>query len=301
MKAVEQVEEPPAHLRARVVVEDKTVNQILVEGPDDKAAAAKTDDDGQAQIQSCDSMNQQIGDNRQEEERRKHRRYTPGACPITRHVGLSIPESTVQTHTSPSPRGYTLKQTERRCEWLYGDELFDLIDEQPLAWLPLGILEKHGGHLPWGLDGHKAHAVCTRLATELGGVVLPANHQAGIHGDFRVIVAYTGHYPAVQTQILQEAAEAFSKEGPAIVIPFWEELACGEGDHAGKWETSIYLALDPDAVRLDAIRDESTGKAGHYRGQDVRSHTSHAFGMEALAQVEAYLSRAVAQALGSRI
>ncbi len=60
-----------------------------------------------------------------------------------------------------------MKQTERRYEWLYGDELFDLIDEQPLAWLPLGILEKHGGHRPWGLDGLKAHAVCTRLATEL--------------------------------------------------------------------------------------------------------------------------------------
>jgi creatinine amidohydrolase len=230
-----------------------------------------------------------------------------------------------------------VKQTERRYEWLYGDELFDIVDEHPLAWLPLGILEKHGGHLPWGLDGLKAHAVCTRLATELGGVVLPANHQAGIHGDcretdetefrrrqqavgdllyreetfrtfltetfdglanigFRVIVAYTGHYPAVQIRILQEAAEAFRKKGLAIVIPFWEELACGEGDHAGKWETSIYLALDPDAVRLDAIRDESTGEAGHYRGQDVRSHTSHAFGMEALAQVEAYLSKAVAQA-----
>ena len=52
----------------------------------------------------------------------------------------------------------------------------------------------------------------------------------------------------------------------------WEELACGEGDHAGKWETSIYLALNPDAVRLDAIRDESTGKAGHYRPGCPQSH-----------------------------
>ena len=78
-----------------------------------------------------------------------------------------------------------MKQTERRYEWLYGDELFDIVDEHPLAWLPLGILEKQGGHLPWGLDGLKAHAVCTRLATELGGVVLPPNHQAGIHGDCR--------------------------------------------------------------------------------------------------------------------
>ena len=234
-----------------------------------------------------------------------------------------------------------MERIERRYEWLYGDELFDLMRERPLAWLPLGILEKHGGHLPWGLDGLKAHAVCLRLAERLGGVVLPANHQAGIHGDcrdkdekafrrshrevgdllyrersfrafldetfdglanmgFEVIVAYTGHYPDVQTRILREAAEDFSAAGPAAVIPFWEVLACGEGDHAGKWETSIYLALDPQAVRLDAIRDESTGRAGHYRGLDVRSHASEAFGREALARVEAYLAREVGRALADR-
>src|SRR6185503_19476171 len=73
--------------------------------------------------------------------------------------------------------------TERRYERLYGDALFALIREKPLAWLPLGILEHHGSHLPWGLDGLKAHAVCLRLAERLGGVVLPANHFAGIHGD----------------------------------------------------------------------------------------------------------------------
>jgi creatinine amidohydrolase len=230
--------------------------------------------------------------------------------------------------------------TERRYEWLYGDELFDLMRQRPLAWLPLGILEKHGGHLPWGLDGLKAHAVCMQLAAKLGGVVLPANHQAGIHGDcrsgdeagfrqshkeigdllyreesfrtflletfeglanmgFEVIVAYTGHYPEVQTRILQEAAAAFTKTGQAAVVPFWEALACGEGDHAGKWETSIYLALDPQAVRLEAIRDEHTGRAGYYRGEDVRGHTSKAFGLDALAQVEAYLVQAVGQAFAA--
>ncbi|OGG48765.1 MAG: hypothetical protein A3F84_26990 [Candidatus Handelsmanbacteria bacterium RIFCSPLOWO2_12_FULL_64_10] len=230
------------------------------------------------------------------------------------------------------------RQTERRYELLYGDELFDLIRERPLAWAPLGLLEKHGGHLPWGLDGLKAHGVCLRLAERLGGVVLPATHLGSVHGDcreaderafrerfaavgdlmyreetfrrflhetfdglanigFRAIVAYTGHYPAVQTRILREAAEAFTATGAATVIPFWEPLACGEGDHGGKWETSIYLALAPDAVRLDAIRDERTGQAGRYRGQDVRSHASTALGEKALAQVEAYLTEAVERAL----
>jgi creatinine amidohydrolase len=231
--------------------------------------------------------------------------------------------------------------TERRYEMLYGEELFRLMREQPVAWLPLGILEQHGEHLPWGLDGLKAHAICLRLAQRLGGVVLPANHLAGVHGDcrdadesefrrrhaaigdllyreqtfrtylqetfdglgnmgFRVIVAYTGHYPEVQTRILQEVAEAFTAKGGATVIPFWEPLACGGGDHGGKWETSIFMALAPEGVRLDAVRDDRTGQAGYYRGQDVRSHASAAFGEQALAQIEAYLGEAIRRVLAER-
>jgi creatinine amidohydrolase len=227
--------------------------------------------------------------------------------------------------------------TERRYERLYGEELFALIREQPLAWLPLGILEHHGGHLPWGLDGLKAHAVCLRLAQQLGGVVLPAHHFAGVHGDcrdgdeaefrrrcaaagdmlyreqtfrtylyetfdglanlgFRVIVAYTGHYPEVQTRIVREVADAFSASCAAAVIPFWEPLACGEGDHGGKWETSLYLALAPEEVRLEAVRDERTGQVGFYRGQDVRGQASSALGEEALAWIEAYLTETIRRA-----
>jgi creatinine amidohydrolase len=232
----------------------------------------------------------------------------------------------------------SMPHRERRYELLYGEELFALMRERPLAWLPLGILEHHGEHLPWGLDGLKAHAVCLRLAERLGGVVLPASHLAGIHGDggagdeaalrrqravqgdllyreqsfriflhetfdglanlgFRVIVAYTGHYPTVQTRLLQEVAEAFTAAGDATVIPFWEPLACGGGDHGGKWETSIYMALAPEGVRLDAVRDERTGRPGHYRGQDVRGQASAALGEQALASIEGYLAEAIRVAL----
>jgi creatinine amidohydrolase len=228
---------------------------------------------------------------------------------------------------------------ERRYELLYGEELYRLMRERPLAWLPLGILEHHGEHLPWGLDGLKAHAVCLRLAERLGGVVLPAQHLAGVHGDcrdtdddsfrrchaaagdllyreqtfrtylwetvdslanlgFRVIVAYSGHYPEVQTRLVQEVADAFTRTGAATVISFWEPLACGEGDHGGRWETSIYLALAPEAVRVEAIREERTGQAGFYRGQDVRSHASASFGEQALAKIETYLADAVRAAFG---
>jgi creatinine amidohydrolase len=213
------------------------------------------------------------------------------------------------------------------------------MEERPLAWLPLGILEQHGAHLPWGLDGWKAHAVCLRLAARLGGVVLPATHLAGIHGSdreaedtsfrqrlaaigdlvyreatfrtwlyetfaalaeigFRAIVAYTGHYPEAQTQALEEVAEAFTGTGAATVIPFWEPLACGGGDHGGKWETSIALALQPEVVRLDAVREDGTGQPGVYRGQEVKRLASAALGDEALAKIETYLAAAIEAALG---
>lgn len=230
-----------------------------------------------------------------------------------------------------------LNGAELRYEWLYGEELFRRLRERPLAWLPLGILEHHGAHLPWGFDALKAHAVCLRLAERLGGVVLPACHLAGIHGDcrepddaefrrragaigdllyreqtfrlflhetfdglanmgFQVIVAYTGHYPAVQTEILMETAEAFTASGMATVIPFWEPLACGGGDHGGRWETSIGLALDAGWVRLEAVRDDESGEPGSYRGERVGELASATFGEEALHGVEGFLSVAVESA-----
>lgn len=229
-------------------------------------------------------------------------------------------------------------EKERRWEKIYGNEVYKLLDERPLAWLPLGILERHGEHLPWSLDGEKARLVCIRLAEKLGGVVLPADHLAGVHGDrrpeqdetefrrshrdvgdfmftedffrrflweafdglanfgFEVIVAYTGHYPQIQTDILQEVADAYTETGRATVIPFWEVLACGEGDHAAKWESSIWMALVPGGVRMEAIVDYKTGKSGYYRGREIRSEISKEFGERALVMVEEYLTEKVEEA-----
>ncbi len=225
--------------------------------------------------------------------------------------------------------------TERRWEKIYGNRLFELVDERPLAWLPVGVLERHGEHLPWGLDGDKAHLVCVRLAGRLGGVVLPTNNLAGVHGDrspgrsardfrdsqrraadfmftqdylraflyqsfdglanlgFRVIVAYSGHYPEIQTRVLRETAEAYTEAsgGQTVVIPFWEPLACGEGDHGARWESSIWAVLVPGGVRLDSIVDYGTGRAGWYRGSEIRSEISTGFGEKALEMIEGYLAR----------
>jgi creatinine amidohydrolase len=220
---------------------------------------------------------------------------------------------------------------ERRWEKIYGNALFHLIEEKPLAWLPMGVIERHGEHLPWGLDADKAHLICLRLADKFGGVVLPVNHLAGIHGDrrphqseedyrlanrqaadmmytegyfrrflnetfdglanlgFQVIVAYSGHWPSIQGEILQQEAARFNAGGRATVIPFGEIMACGVVDHGAKYEGSIWAALVPGSVRLDSIVDYNSGKMGWYRGREIRSQISAEFGEEVLAMIEAYL------------
>lgn len=243
------------------------------------------------------------------------------------------PEERVQ----PAP-GSRFMKAERRWSKIYGNALYELIEERPLAWLPFGVIERHGEHLPWGLDGDKAYLICLRLADKLGGVVLPANHLAGIHGDcrpdqdeeefrkshkavgdfmftegylrrflleaydglanigFKVIVAYSGHWPSVQAEILLETAESYTKTGLATVIPFGEIMACGEVDHGAKWESSIWMALVPGGVRMDAIVDYKTGESGYYRGREIRSEISLEFGEKALAMIEEYLSGKIEEA-----
>ena len=236
----------------------------------------------------------------------------------------------------------SFKKTERRWSEIYGNALYELIEERPLAWLPFGVIERHGEHLPWGLDGDKAYLICLRLADKLGGVVLPVNHLAGIHGDrrqgrdekefrkshkavgdfmftedylrrflletydglanigFKVIVAYSGHWPSIQGEILQETAETYTKTGLTTVIPFGEIMACGEVDHGAKWESSIWMALVPGGVRLDAIVDYETGKSGYYRGQEIRSQISKEFGEKALGMIEEYLEEKIDEAFEQR-
>ena len=46
-------------------------------------------------------------------------------------------------------------------------------ERAPLAFLPLGPLEWHGPHLPFGVDPLNAEAVALRVAQEVGGVVVP--------------------------------------------------------------------------------------------------------------------------------
>lgn len=64
-------------------------------------------------------------------------------------------------------------EREVRFELLRPSQIIAERGRCPLVFLPLGPLEWHGPHLPFGTDPLNAYEVSLRVAREVGGVVLP--------------------------------------------------------------------------------------------------------------------------------
>jgi creatinine amidohydrolase len=161
----------------------------------------------------------------------------------------------------------------------------EMIERSPVAYVPLGALEWHGEHGPLGLDGVKAHHICERAAERTGGVVFPTVfwgafdtmpfpftfHFARAHLEtlvgqlltqlsdwgFEVIVLLSGHYPPTQIKMLRDACRSFNRQGRAVSLGAPEMGFATDidyfGDHAGMWESSIMLAIQPEWVDLSAM------------------------------------------------
>lgn len=61
----------------------------------------------------------------------------------------------------------------RQIAHLRPDEILPELAQAPVAYLPLGLLEWHGPHLPLGVDSFNAEAVALQAADISGGFVFP--------------------------------------------------------------------------------------------------------------------------------
>lgn len=61
----------------------------------------------------------------------------------------------------------------RAIQYLLPEEILPELNRVPAAYLPLGLLEWHGPHLPLGVDSFNAEAVALRAAEIAGGLVMP--------------------------------------------------------------------------------------------------------------------------------
>ena len=177
-----------------------------------------------------------------------------------------------------------------KIEEMKPKELEKIVNQTPIAYVPLGLIEWHSHHLPVGLDGIKIYELCLRMAAKSGGVVFPCTYWS-VGGEppmphpwtaptkehivtnlllsifeqinqmgFKVIMALTGHFSCEQMRVVLDTAEKFSAQSEALVVGVPEfALTINDGycgDHAAKFETSLLIALRPDLVEIEGLGDE---------------------------------------------
>jgi mycofactocin system creatininase family protein len=149
------------------------------------------------------------------------------------------------------------------------------VANRSLLAIPLGSTEQHGPHLPCTTDSDIAVALADALADRRDDVVVaPAlpYGSAGEHAGFPGTLSIGG--PVFEQVVLElvRSADAFAgvvlvsahggnasalaravatlrSEGRKVLA--WSPVAAGGDAHAGHTETSLVLALRPEAVALD--------------------------------------------------
>ena len=176
-----------------------------------------------------------------------------------------------------------------KYEEMLPEEFQAAVERMPVFLVPTGLLEWHGDHLPLGQDTLKAYGLCLETARKLGGgIVLPPNYwgrpgfssyvgtltfsEAALRPLFlelfeqlqkvgaKVVLLLTGHYGAVQVEFVRSVAEEYIRRGTGLRIiaqPEYEGVEIdGErpGDHAGKWETSMFWYMFPHLTHIQNLK-----------------------------------------------
>jgi mycofactocin system creatininase family protein len=143
--------------------------------------------------------------------------------------------------------------------------------------VPVGSLEQHGPHLPLDTDARVATAVARRACAGRTGVALAPAFGVGASGEHADFAGTLSIGTEALTTCLIELGRHASLHWPAMLLvnghggnaaavetaiarlrdegrtaSAWH-AGLPDGDaHAGRFETSIMLALAPEVVRLDA-------------------------------------------------
>ncbi|MFO7957148.1 MAG: creatininase family protein [Candidatus Brocadiia bacterium] len=176
--------------------------------------------------------------------------------------------------------------------------------EFPVVYVPFGLIEWHGRHLPLGNDALKAHGILVKCAEQFGGVVYPPQwlhsgfdqeHLVPVYRElftrlkntgFRVIIGVSGHNVEQQIEMINAALEPVTADGTCAGLGIWEiTLSRSEDsntDHAAKWETSNMMFFYPDRVDMAELGDgelklDMSAPDG-IGGLDPREHASEEVG-----------------------
>jgi mycofactocin system creatininase family protein len=170
--------------------------------------------------------------------------------------------------------------------------------------LPLGSLEQHGPHLPLDTDTRIARAIAAGLVQRLEWVALAPALAYGASGEhaafpgtllvghqvlsdlisevvrsarsaFRGVVVINAH--GGNDEALQLLRARSTQEGDDVLV--WSAAVPGGDAHAGRTETSLLLAIAPDAVDVEQAQAGRTEPIGdllpRLRAEGVRPVSSN--------------------------
>lgn len=145
----------------------------------------------------------------------------------------------------------------------------------PVVYVPFGLIEWHGKHLPLGNDALKAHGILVKTAEQFGGVVYPPvyfhegfDRKALVpvltelferlkKTGFRVIIGVSTHNVQGQIDVINQALKPVVADGTVAGVGLWEvTLSRGAEsgtDHAAKWETSNMMFFYPGLVGVSEL------------------------------------------------
>lgn len=181
----------------------------------------------------------------------------------------------------------------------------DLDSHNTLVVQPWGALEWHGDHCPLGLDGIVAEHFANLLATKHGGLVMPTQwnamttlpHKSSLQvstelfrnlvretlaglqqSGFKTICVVTGHYAQGHMIELYRAASELTDFGSRVFVATpLEPLGKAELlDHAGLWEVSQLLAIEPELVQLESLVDDPSPRVSGVLGEKPVSASAEA-------------------------
>ncbi len=200
-------------------------------------------------------------------------------------------------------------EPEYRYDRLTWPQMKDAIAEQPCVLLPTGAIEQHGPHLPLDVDAFLAHRVCLeagRRAPDRVLVLPPVSFGLNLHHidfpgtihiepetfvafclditkslayhGFRKILVVNGH--GSNTPLIDLIARKTVLETDSLCAAVnYFALARGAFEgiretttvaHADEFETSLYLHLAPERVRMEAAVADNDVE-GRYVSSDSTS------------------------------
>ena len=184
-------------------------------------------------------------------------------------------------------------------EHLKNQEFCKAVRDTQLCIVPMGVLERHGDHMPNGTDCFAAHYVACEAAEREPAVVFPvfyfgqSNESRAFPGNisispaltwnlleqlldeiarngFKKILLYSWHGGNIHLTHLMAQCSLWQEKEYSLYVYEMDDALCrrieqisGESPgHAAIWETSVIMALHPEDVDLTRVPEKRADPMG---------------------------------------